>query len=75
LRTAQTRLLIEAGLAAPLGLADLNLSLYAEAASAQASLRSVTCPWTSPSQRQVSVDAQTGVLTLALADVSRSALR
>ncbi|MGU3540542.1 TadG family pilus assembly protein [Methylobacterium sp. A54F] len=74
LHTAQTRLLIEATLAAPLGLGGLSLPLYAEIAPAQASLRAVTCPWSNPAQRRVSLDAQPGLLNLAIADVPRSAI-
>lgn len=74
-RTAQTRLLIEARLAAPLGLGtSLTLPLYAEAAYAQASLRSTTCPWSQPSRRQVRLDVQPGLLDLAIANVSPSAI-
>lgn len=73
-RTAQTRLLIETSLTAPLGLGTLSFPVYVEAASAQASLRSVTCPWSSPSQRNVAIDAQTGLATLAIADVARSGI-
>lgn len=73
-RTAQMRLLIETSLSAPLGLGTLSLPIYVEAASARASLRSVTCPWSSPSRRAVSIDAQTGVASLAVADVAGSAV-
>ena len=73
-RTAQTRLLIETTLSAPLGLGTLSLPVYVEAASAQATLRAVTCPWSSPSQRSVAIDVQTGVASLAIANVAKSAI-
>ncbi|MEA1834271.1 TadG family pilus assembly protein [Methylobacterium durans] len=73
-RTAQIRLLIEASLTAPRGLAELTIPLYAEAAQATASLRSVVCPWTDAGQRRVDLDARPGVLDLAIAEVAKSAL-
>ena len=69
--TAQVRLLLEVTLAAPLGLGSLNLPLYVEVAPARASLRALTCPWSERSERRVGVDAQPGLLTLAVADVPR----
>ncbi|HEV7444752.1 MAG TPA: hypothetical protein VGO18_19310, partial [Steroidobacteraceae bacterium] len=72
--TAQTRLLIETAIKAPLGLGSINLPLYAELAPARATLRSMTCPWTDQSERRVSIDAQPGLLNLAIADVPRSAI-
>ena len=74
-RTAQTRVLLETSLTAPLGLGLVNLPIYIEAASAQATLRSVSCPWSDPSQRAVGIDAQTGLLTLAIANVDRTTIR
>ncbi|MDP4025557.1 TadG family pilus assembly protein [Methylobacterium sp. NEAU 140] len=74
LHTAQTRLLVEVGITAPLNLGSITLPVYAEIAPARATLRSVTCPSTDPSQRRVTVEAQPGLLNLAIADVPRSAI-
>jgi uncharacterized membrane protein len=74
IHTAQTRLLIEVAINAPLGLGSINLPIYAEIAPATAKLKSVTCPWSNPSQRKVIIDAQPGLLTLAIANVPRSAI-
>lgn len=74
IHTAQTRLLIEVTIAAPLGLGSIYLPVYAEIAPATATLKSVTCPWSDPSQRKVVIEAQPGLLTLAVAKVSRSAI-
>jgi uncharacterized membrane protein len=74
IHTAQTRLLIEIAINAPLGLGSINLPIYAEIAPATAKLKSVTCPWSNPSQRKVTIDAQPGLLTLAIANVPRSAI-
>ena len=74
IHTAQTRLLIEVALTAPLGLGNINLPIYAEIAPATATLKSVTCPWSAASQRKVTIDAQPGLLTLAVAKVSPSAI-
>lgn len=71
--TAQTRLLLDVGITAPLGLGSLSLPLYAEIAPARATLRALTCPWADRRERQAIVDAQPGLLTLAVADVPRSA--
>lgn len=73
-RTAQTRLLIEATMTAPLGLGTLALPLYAELAPAQGTLRALTCPWSAAGSRQVRIDAQTGLATLAIAFVPRSTI-
>ena len=72
--TAQVRLLIEATLTAPLGLGTVTLPIYLEAAQASATLRNVACPWTAATRRQVTVDAQPGLATLAIANVPRSAI-
>ncbi|MGU3665577.1 pilus assembly protein TadG-related protein [Methylobacterium sp. A49B] len=74
IHTAQTRLLIEVTITAPLGLGTINLPIYAEVAPATATLKSVTCPWSDPSQRKVTIDAQPGLLTLAVAKVPYSAI-
>ena len=74
IRTAQTRLLIETTLAAPLGLGTLALPLYAEVAPAQGTLRALTCPWSAAGSRQVQIEAQTGLATLAIASVPRGAI-
>ncbi len=58
MRTAQTRLLLETTLAAPLGLGQLNLPLFVSAAPAKGTLRSLTC---GSSGRQVVIDGQTGL--------------
>jgi uncharacterized membrane protein len=71
-RTAQTRLLIEATLSAPLGLGLLNLPIYAEVAPAQATLRALSCGGSGG--RQATIDVQTGLATLAVASVSRAAI-
>ncbi|MFC6792017.1 TadG family pilus assembly protein [Methylobacterium komagatae] len=70
-RTAQTRLLLETTLAAPLGLGQLNLPLFVSAAPAKGTLRSLTC---GSSGRQVVIDGQTGLATLAIAEIPRSAI-
>ncbi len=72
--TAQVRLLLEVALAAPLGLGSLNLPLYVEVAPGRATLRALTCPWSNRSERRVGVDAQPGLLTLAVADMPRSSV-
>lgn len=71
-RTAQTRLLIETTVAAPLGLGTLALPLYAEVAPAQATLRSLSC--FGANGRQATIDAQTGLATLAVAAIPRSGI-
>lgn len=68
LRTAQVRLLIETQVKAPLNLGTLTLPLYAEAGIGQASLRAVNCSGTTGG-RQVDLDVQPGLLTLAIADI------
>ena len=73
-RTAQTRLLIETSIAAPLGLGQLSLPLYVALAPAQGTLRSLSCSASASGGRQVVLDGQTGVATLAIASVSRSAI-
>ncbi|GJD34285.1 TadG family pilus assembly protein [Methylobacterium aerolatum] len=73
-RTAQTRLLIEASLTAPLNLGSLNLPLYVALAPAQGTLKSLTCSSAVPGGRQVVIDGQTGIATLAIAGVSRQAI-
>jgi uncharacterized membrane protein len=70
-KTAQTRLLIEATLSAPLGLGQLSLPLYAALAPAQGTLRSLSC---TSANRQVVIDGQTGLGTLAIANVARTAI-
>ena len=72
--TAQVRLLIETTLAAPLNLGTVTLPIYVEAAQASATLRTVACPWTAAARRQVTVDAQPGLATLAIANVPRSSI-
>lgn len=71
-RTGQVRLLIEASLSLPLGLANATLPIYVQAAMSQASLRSLTCPWSAQGRRQVTLEAQPGVADVAIADVSKS---
>jgi uncharacterized membrane protein len=71
-QTAQTRLLIEATVSAPLGLGTLSLPIYAEVAPAQATLRALSC--SGSGGRQVTIDAQTGLATLAVAAIPRSAI-
>ncbi|MCJ2012220.1 hypothetical protein MKK53_06780 [Methylobacterium sp. J-076] len=73
-RTAQTRMLIETSLAAPLGLGQLSLPLYVSLAPAQGTLRSLTCASSPPGSRQVVIDGQTGAATLAIASVPRAAI-
>ncbi|MCJ2071881.1 pilus assembly protein TadG-related protein [Methylobacterium sp. J-030] len=70
-QTAQTRLLIEATASAPLGLGTLSLPIYAEVAPAQATLQALSCVG---GARQAAISAQTGLATLAVAAVSRSAI-
>ncbi|WP_375453557.1 hypothetical protein [uncultured Methylobacterium sp.] len=74
IHTAQVRLLIETTLAAPLGLGTLSLPIYAEAAQTSATLRAVACPWTASTRRQVTVDAQPGLATLAIAGIHRGSI-
>ena len=73
-RTAQARLLIETTLTAPSGLGILALPLYAEVAPAQGTMRTLTCPGSAAGGRQVVIDAQTGLATLAIASVLRGAI-
>lgn len=70
-QTAQTRLLIEATASAPLGLGTLSLPIYVEIAPAQATLQALSC---AGGARQVTIRAQTGLATLAVAGVPRSAI-
>ncbi|MCJ2057903.1 pilus assembly protein TadG-related protein [Methylobacterium sp. J-048] len=72
-KTAQTRLLIEATVSAPLGLGTVYLPIYAEIASAQATLRTLTCSGTGGG-RQAGIEVQTGLATLAVAAVNRAAI-
>nr|WP_276592593.1 MULTISPECIES: TadG family pilus assembly protein [unclassified Methylobacterium] len=71
IQTAQTRLLIEATASAPLGLGTLTIPIYAEVAPAQATLQALSCIG---GARQVTISAQTGLATLAVANVPRSAI-
>ncbi|MCJ2066390.1 pilus assembly protein TadG-related protein [Methylobacterium sp. J-088] len=71
IQTAQTRLLIEATASAPLGLGTLTIPIYAEVAPAQATLQALSCIG---GARQVTISAQTGLATLAVANVARSAI-
>lgn len=73
-KTAQTRLLIEATLSLPLGLGTVTLPVYAQVAMSRATLRSVTCPWSSPARRQVVLDAQPGLAELAIADIPKTSI-
>lgn len=74
IHTAQVRMLVETTLTAPLGLGTVTLPIYLEAAQASATLRSVACPWTASTRRQATVDAQPGLATIAIANVSRSGI-
>lgn len=71
-KTAQTRVLIEATLSLPLGLGSVTLPIYAQAANSRATLRSVTCPWSASVKRQVVLDAQPGLAELAIADIPKA---
>lgn len=71
-KTAQVRLLVEATLSLPLGLGSVTLPVYAQAAMSRATLRSMTCPWSSTAKRQVVLDAQPGLAELAIADIPKS---
>ena len=73
-RTAQTRLLIEVRLAAPLGLGQIRLPIYAEIAAAEATLTALTCPWSAGDQLSATVRARPGLLDAAIADVSAAGL-
>lgn len=73
-KTAQTRLLIEATVSAPLGLGTVYLPIYAEVAPAQATLRTLSCSVASGG-RQATIEAQTGLATLAIAAVSRASIQ
>ncbi|NEU11698.1 hypothetical protein G3T14_06085 [Methylobacterium sp. BTF04] len=70
--TAQTRLLIESTIALPLGLGSVTLPVYLQIAMSRASLRSMSCPWSSQGRRQVVLDAQPGVADLAIADIPKA---
>ncbi len=70
-QTAQTRLLIETTVTA-LGLGTITLPVYAEVAPAQATLRSLSCAGSGG--RKVTLDTQTGLATLAIAQVPRTAI-
>ncbi|MCJ2044101.1 pilus assembly protein TadG-related protein, partial [Methylobacterium sp. J-078] len=70
-RTGQVRLLIEATLSLPLGLGNVTLPVYVQAAMSRATLRTLTCPWSSQGRRQVTLDAQPGVAELAIADIPK----
>ncbi|MET3693168.1 TadG family pilus assembly protein [Methylobacterium goesingense] len=70
-RTAQVRLLIEATLSLPLGLGNVTLPVYVQAAMSRATLRTLTCPWSPQGQRQVTLDAQPGVAKLAIAEIPK----
>ncbi|MCJ2094824.1 pilus assembly protein TadG-related protein [Methylobacterium sp. J-072] len=72
-KTAQTRLLIEATVSAPLGLGTVSIPIYAEVASAQATLRTLTCSGAGGG-RQATIEAQTGLATLAIAAVNRASI-
>ena len=72
-KTAQTRLLIEATVSAPLGLGTVYLPVYAEVASAQGTLRTLTCSGANGG-RQATIEVQTGVATLAIAAVNRASI-
>lgn len=49
-RTAQTRALLETWITAPLGLGTIYLPIYVESAGAQATIKAIACPWSSPDQ-------------------------
>ena len=69
IHTAQTRLLLEAKITAPLGLGTLYLPLYAEAAQADATLTDIGCPWTSAEQLSATTRVRPGLADLAIASV------
>lgn len=69
LRGAQTRVLLEAQVKAPLNLGNLSLPIYAEVASAEASLRSISCSAGASRQRTMELDVRPGLFSLNLADV------
>ncbi|TDR90493.1 TadG family pilus assembly protein [Enterovirga rhinocerotis] len=73
IRTAQTRILIEAKVNL-VGVGKLSLPVYVEAASAVGTLVSVSCPWTDAGTRSVSVEARPGVVQLAVADVATASI-
>ncbi|WP_232628671.1 TadG family pilus assembly protein [Methylobacterium sp. Leaf118] len=75
LRGAQTRVLLEAQVRAPLNLGSLSLPIYAEVGSAQASLRSVSCSAGASRQRAMELDVQPGLFSLDLANVMAGDLR
>ncbi|MCJ2045611.1 hypothetical protein MKK58_13870, partial [Methylobacterium sp. J-078] len=45
--------------------------VYVQAAMSRATLRTLTCPWSSQGRRQVTLDAQPGVAELAIADIPK----
>ncbi len=75
-RTAQTRLLVEADMGGPGGLlgSRIRLPLYLELASAEARLDRVACPTGGPDSIKVTVGARPGIADLRIADPDTGAL-
>lgn len=69
-RTAQTRLFLDARIAGVGGIlgASIRIPVYVELAFAEAKLRGVECPTGRPDSVRVSVDARPGVAALRLAE-------
>lgn len=66
-RTAQTRIALETRIAAPVGLGQLYFPIFVQAASADATLTGLTCPWSSPDQMSATLSARPGLLDTAVA--------
>ncbi len=74
LGTAQTRALVEVGIGGLPGLPNLTVPIYLELAQGSATLRRVACPWSSDSERAVTLDVATGAAFLAIGAVDGSTL-
>ncbi len=74
LATAQLRALVEFEIPLPLGLGSIRLPVYLQGAQGSATLQAVTCPWTSRSERSVTLDVATGAADIAIGDVPRQSL-
>lgn len=72
--TRQGRLLLDAVVAAPLGLGTIDLPIYVDVASAQANLQTVSCPWSVPGQTSATLSVRTGVATVATSNVAPGAI-
>ncbi len=69
-RTAQTRLLLETWITAPLGLGTIYLPIYVESASAQATITAIACPWALPDQIGATIGVTPSPFDAAIASVA-----